>query len=279
MLGKLIKHDMKYWLKIMLGMYGLITIFTLIAFGLSLAYKYHPENMVLMIAKPISTFVYVAGIIVMFVLTLILGMIRFEKNLFGDEGYLTNTIPVKPFNLIVSKVFTQMVWFAGDCVVFFLSLSLFLRKITWLKDVIDFFKESVQTDLVESGIDISSSKITGYLVFMGIYMVIAMLSFILQVYTSISIGYTSRASKGAMSFVAYIATYFITQVLSLVMMVAIMLIDFNSITIVFQENVSADVPMKFVAHLFIGMTGLMVGMCAVYNLVMNKILTKKLNLE
>ena len=46
-----------------------------------------------------------------FVMTLIITIQRFYKNLLGDEGYLMFTLPVKPWQHIVSKMTVAIFWF------------------------------------------------------------------------------------------------------------------------------------------------------------------------
>ena len=44
------------------------------------------------------------------VVTLVMIIIRYYKNMFGNEGYLMFTLPVKPQQLLISKAVTSVVW-------------------------------------------------------------------------------------------------------------------------------------------------------------------------
>ena len=52
----------------------------------------------------ITMLVYVAILVAMFAVTMIFVIQRFFKGLLGDEGYLMHTLPVRPWELIGSKL-------------------------------------------------------------------------------------------------------------------------------------------------------------------------------
>lgn len=49
---------------------------------------------------------------------------RFYKNLLGGEGYLMNTLPVRSWQLVTSKLIASLVWSAASLAVAFLSFAL-----------------------------------------------------------------------------------------------------------------------------------------------------------
>lgn len=54
---------------------------------------------------------YVGLIYAMLIYSFFGNVSRFNKNLFTDEGYLMNTLPVKPWKHIVSKLVSAFVWY------------------------------------------------------------------------------------------------------------------------------------------------------------------------
>ena len=68
------------------------------------------------IAAGLYIFVYVLFIFAIVVATYVYLAIRFQKNLFSDEGYLTHTLPVSPTKLIWSKMLVAWAWIAIDLV-------------------------------------------------------------------------------------------------------------------------------------------------------------------
>ena len=59
-------------------------------------------------AAGIAMLVYVAILMAMFVIAVIFVIQRFYKGLLGDEGYLMHTLPVKPWQLVASKLLTAV---------------------------------------------------------------------------------------------------------------------------------------------------------------------------
>nr|MBP9921366.1 ABC transporter permease [Proteiniclasticum sp.] len=57
------------------------------------------------------------------VMTFILIVTRFDRNLLGDEGYLMFTLPAKTSTLITAKLLTAILWLFGTFLVFLLSIT------------------------------------------------------------------------------------------------------------------------------------------------------------
>jgi len=119
MLIKLLKHELKATGRIFLPMYALLVIFSVIT-------KHANQNLrvdslftgILMIVPSILYACIIAGICVM---TLVLLIQRFSKNLLGLEGYLMHTLPVRPWQHIACKLATSTLW--TICSTFMVCLS------------------------------------------------------------------------------------------------------------------------------------------------------------
>lgn len=74
------------------------------------------------LASGLIFFLYWAIIMAMMVLTLVFVIQRFFKGLLGDEGYLMHTLPVKPWQLIFSKLICSIVTFIVSVLVGLLSI-------------------------------------------------------------------------------------------------------------------------------------------------------------
>ena len=66
-------------------------------------------------------FAFMAVIAAMFVIAVIFVVNRFSKGLLGDEGYLMHTLPVRPWQLVASKLICGVVTWVGCGVVALLS--------------------------------------------------------------------------------------------------------------------------------------------------------------
>lgn len=123
MLKKLLKYDWKSVSLLLLILHGILLVYTLIgrlgiAFGLSGAGDTMVSSVTTMygIAAGLYILVYVLFIFAIVVATYVYLAIRFQKNLFSDEGYLTHTLPVSPAKLIWSKMLVAWAWIAIDLV-------------------------------------------------------------------------------------------------------------------------------------------------------------------
>lgn len=66
-------------------------------------------------------FAFICVIVAMFVIAVIFVVNRFSKGLLGDEGYLMHTLPVRPWQLVLSKLICGTVTWVGCGVVALLS--------------------------------------------------------------------------------------------------------------------------------------------------------------
>ncbi len=65
----------------------------------------------------VPVFAFTAALIAMFVLSVIFVVQRFSKGLLGDEGYLMHTLPVRPWELVASKLVCGIVtWMVSGMV-------------------------------------------------------------------------------------------------------------------------------------------------------------------
>ena len=105
MLTKLISHEWKDTFKVPV----LLLTITVLLSAASLVYFSVADQATADIDLNVRNFVlYIAYILILSGLSMILTIyfaIRFYKNLYTDEGYLMHTLPVKPWMLIVSKLF------------------------------------------------------------------------------------------------------------------------------------------------------------------------------
>lgn len=119
MLGKLMKYEVMATSRIFLPLYGLI----LLLAGFNRVFL--PLNSSAFdIPRMITMTVYVSLIVALFVMTLVMTIQRFNKNLLGDEGYLSFTLPVRTWCHIVSKATVTLMWTTLSLIVSFFSIFL-----------------------------------------------------------------------------------------------------------------------------------------------------------
>ena len=110
MLLKLCKHEMKASTKIYsipFIVFAVLSIFVIIFTNLDIEEGNNP----LTIIFGFLMFFYVVAMCGIFLVPLICSGIRFKKNLFEEEGYLTNTLPVTANQLVLSKTIVSTLWY------------------------------------------------------------------------------------------------------------------------------------------------------------------------
>jgi preprotein translocase subunit SecE len=105
MLRKLLKYEAQATARIFVPLFALLIIFALInkAFLAINSDKFG-------IPQGIAMFVFVAIIVAISVMTLVVSIVRFYKNLLKDEGYLMFTLPVEAHSNITSKLLISSLW-------------------------------------------------------------------------------------------------------------------------------------------------------------------------
>lgn len=184
MLGKLIKYEFKatsrYFVPIFIAMILVFFINSLLVYA-NLNYVEVNEVVVgIMIALTFGV------IIALLIIEIYVSAKRFAQGVFGDEGYLTNTLPVKTHEIIISKTvvmflfglfsFIVMVFSIGMvCVAMYSSLPPEGIKSFW--------------DSLEQAYPFITSDLILAIVFFMISLIIGMISSPLLIFLCVSIGH------------------------------------------------------------------------------------------
>lgn len=294
MLGKLFRYDFKAQYKIHCGTYLVILFTTLAAFALMKLQKAYPQAEVFQMFSAFTLVIFVLSLIGVIAVTFIYSILHYRKNLLKDEGYLMHTLPVAPWELHFSKMFSTVVWYVVDAVVIGAAISIVTEGFRWLRVVngiaqitfgmvSDEKMEILGAELV--GVEVPGQEMSiniAAMIGFAAYLLIAVICGLSQIYMCLRIGYTAYSSRDLMAFVAYMLTYVLNQVLSVIGVVIVSLMDFGSVSAIFgAEEYAAELvnPMKYVAHTMTFAVILSIVMIVGYNLVSLYISKNKLNLE
>ncbi len=292
MLGKLIRYDFKAQLKVHLGVYLILALAALTEFILLKLQKAHPAAGIFDVLGGFSAAAFVIAMIAAAVTTFIYSIMRYRKNLLKDEGYLMHTLPVSSAQLHGSKLITSVLWEVVDCIVMGTALTAVLGNFEWLRFINGFAQvlfgmTSTENFSVYSaeivGVEVSGSPINfsvGAMALFAVYLLIAAVTGLSQVYASLSIGYLSYSSKDLMSFVAYVITYIITQILSTAGVLIAAAADFGNVGALFSDDETALTQMTgYIGHVMIFSLILSIVLAVAYNVVSVYVAEHKLNLE
>ena len=125
MLGKLMKHEFRATARIMLPVMGAMAALALLA---NLSIRGLAGNLsdvpMLKILFTLIIIFFGAAVIATVVMSLVIMVSRFYRNLLKDEGYLMFTLPVSVHELIWSKLIVSLVWFLATGLLIFLVMAL-----------------------------------------------------------------------------------------------------------------------------------------------------------
>lgn len=260
MLGKVLKYDLKSLIKNLIPLY-------VVLFGLGLMIR------ILGLFDNVSVIAIVCGLMIValvlvsffsVVLTGIFSVKYYLENLFKDQAYLTHTLPVKKGTLLLSKVFSSLITIVITLVCVIISLLIAFYQANLFSGVIEFLGKSY-----------AGMEVYKFLIFMGIYGLIAYLTTILMVYAAISIGFSKSSNKIVSSVVCALIFYFVMEFIYLGILGIVI-----AINPVFISNLDSNVfLMKDLLNFFMIFMFVTIIIGLVYYYISYRFMNKKLNLE
>lgn len=215
--------------------------------------------------------IYIMIMAGMFVMTFIMMIQRFYKNLLTDEGYLMLTLPVKPWKHIVSKLLVSMMWIVISGIAAFISiLMIALQKG-------DLTKISAELSaLYHQAFNYLGASLYLLSIELIIVLLIALASGILIVYASIAIGHLFNRHKLLASFGAFIVLSTLSQIFYTLIALIHGSTYFPTIHVSAGDFISRQ---PLIQGLMVYGIISSVLLCAAYFTITNYILSKRLNLE
>lgn len=204
MLGKLIKYEFKATARNLIPLYGVLLLISIInkvffPIGVEAEKVGLSSSALFNIVRLLSIILYIVVFVVGNVITVIVIVQRFYRNLLMDEGYLMNTLPVKPSMNILSKLVVATVWSIVTAVVSGLSIIILAYN--------KYSYESAIADIkafINRGIEVFGAGL--YLILFEIILII-LLSVILSLlimYSSMLIGHLFNNHRVLLSFSAFL---------------------------------------------------------------------------
>lgn len=222
MLGKLIKYDLKFENRYLLIIHAfLISASVLIRIFLTgriFTEGTDFDNERTIISLIIFFTVFTLLISAIGIAAQLVIAVRFYKNVFSDEGYLTHTLPVTTGELLLSKTISGCIW--GILSMIMLHASLLIVTIT--PYTIGYLKDNRARILTELGVtgDTASFPVKEIIFLYITVCFISVLSNIVLFYISIAIGQLIYSHKVLGAIAAY---FVITTVISLIMLIILIL--------------------------------------------------------
>lgn len=228
MLTKLIKYEFNAVSKVLLAV-NLITVgISLIGCLTFVSPLWEFESGYTFFLATVSLMVYYIAIIAISLSSMIYMAVRFYRNLYTDEGYLMHTLPVKPYELILSKGITAFIWTLITIFMIFFSVCILIftafLKFGW-NELPEF--QEVLRGLPEMCHDVYGMTVSGTCIFFMFALVIGSLCSIFMFYAAISVGQLFKSHKVLAGVGCYFGFYFLMQICSSIGMMPFYLFNYN----------------------------------------------------
>jgi hypothetical protein len=262
MLGKLIKHEFKAVSKV-LGILHIALLITTIMGIFAINISKHSG---FIFFNELTFILYIFILIAISIAVMIYIVIRFYQNIFTDEGYLTNTLPVKPYEHIIAKLYVSFVWVIINAIctlISFFFLMLSQSSISEIKIALWNYKSDL-LDLMGN-----HTQLVIFLMILGVF--ISVIYMLIMSYAAIAIGQTMRNHKVLFSLGAYVVLYVLSQIVS-----TIIRLPFGFISLLETNTINWNtffVPIILLSYL------LSTALIILYFFITNYIISKKLNLD
>ena len=154
---------------------------------------------------------YILAVAAMSIVTIVVIILRFYRNLLGDEGYLMMTLPVSREANILSKLLAAVIWFISTMVIIFLSVLLFIA-------VSGYFSEMVEA--VREQLALIGAPMGRWIVMFVLSVIVSSASGILMLYAAMAIGPNLLKNRLGGSVLAFIIIYIASQFITTFIMIA-----------------------------------------------------------
>lgn len=212
MLKKLLKYDIKWTYKNLIVFYTLAFVFSI----LTRIFLGIENKTIFNIIGQICSGISIALFVNIIINCSVRCWARFKSNIYGDESYLTHTLPVERKTVYKSKSLLAVLSIFTSVIVILICLFICYYS----KEALDVIKNSLY--LISSTYDIT--VITLILFIAGIFL-FEILTLILLGYTGIILGHRFNYNKTAKSVIISILLYFAVQALTLLIIFIIGLIN------------------------------------------------------
>ena len=205
MILKLFKYDFMNIGKKLIPFYiaalviGIINRFLLLTSDISRLER--EENFLAMFGSPLLYFAYFAVVFGIFCMTVFVIITRYSSSIYGNEGYLTNTLPLKPSQIILAKLINFLIWIFISYFVIFVSLFILFPFEFFIRNIIKDpeFYQDLNTIVKE----FFNSKYIFISILQLIYNFLSHIQNILMIFLSIAIANLFKSYKVVVGVIAF----------------------------------------------------------------------------
>ena len=159
------------------------------------------NNFMAIFGSPLLYFAYFVVIIGIFCMTVFVIINRYNSSIYGNEGYLTNTLPLKPYQIIWAKLINFLIWIFISYFIIFVSLFILFPFDFFVRNIIE--QPDFYQDLNHMTKYILSSKYTPIFILQLVYNFFSHIQRILMLFLSITIANLFKSYKVVAGVIAF----------------------------------------------------------------------------
>ena len=204
MIFKLLKYDIKGIGRKLLPLYALTILLSVInRFSADSIFSYEAQassSTWYEILSAILVGIYVITIIAVFIVTFYILVAKYNRSIFGDEGYLTNTLPITQTQIILAKTINFLLWSLISTLVAGISLVIIVYRGWWMPDFVQFMREGWKFLGQTWSSSFTNNRIA--ILLTGISMLLSPISEILNIFLCVGIGnkFKHKLAAGVVSY-------------------------------------------------------------------------------
>ena len=159
------------------------------------------NNFMAIFGSPLLYFAYFVVIICIYCMSIFVIISRYNSSIYGNEGYLTNTLPLKPYQIIWAKLINFLIWIFISYFIIFVSLFILFPFDFFVRNIIE--QPDFYQDLNHMTKYILSSKYTPIFVLQLVYNFFSHIQSILMLFLSIAIANLFKSYKVVAGVIAF----------------------------------------------------------------------------
>lgn len=203
MLRKLMKHELRATGRIMLPLFLLLLV-TAVGANISTRSLLETDNNILNALGVLIMMAFAIAIAAVCIMSCVLMVYRFYKNLLQDEGYVMMTLPVSVHQQLISKLLVSMLWFVLSMLVVALAFFILAYQVGIVKEMLNVVRAVVR-ELFDSGYTFDAVLFS---LEMFVLVFLSSASACLHFYLALSIGHSFSSKKLLWSIVFYFVIQF-----------------------------------------------------------------------
>ncbi|MGN0587162.1 MAG: hypothetical protein ACI4JF_07745 [Oscillospiraceae bacterium] len=276
MLGKLLKYELlaeyRKYAVLYIGTIAAAIFFLLFDKGL----KQLGDWDIIDVFSSLMAMLFVILCIVSLFMVVVFAIVRFNNNLFKDEGYLMHTLPVKPWEHIVSKIIASYIWFILSLIVIAIGISIVTCSFSWISDIIYELRHSFMEEFSgQNEFDIFMQKVVRtMMIYFTVTMILYPAMLLIYIYFCIAVGSLFNGHRTLMAVITFFVVNTVSQVIISVFMFAV-----GYFSIAANPNVTPIEVMGVFNKLMIFSAVFTLLLYGAMGYFTNYIMSKKLNLE